>query len=91
MTEEEKNPFRAMLSAIEQATPRTGFNLVEVDQYEAPGEELVVHRHFESRQEAIDALNRYRARHPGNVFYVYAAENEEPVLDEPEPGSGDGE
>lgn len=81
--------FSLMLSAIEKATPKTGFHLVEVDEHEPPGEELVVHRHFDSREEAVEALARYRQRHPGNVFYVYAAEGEEPVLDEPEPGPGD--
>ncbi|MCL4750459.1 MAG: hypothetical protein KJ015_09875 [Myxococcales bacterium] len=80
--------FSVMLSAIEQATPKNGFNLVEVDEYEPPGEELYVHQHFDSREKAVEALARYRRRHPGNVFYVYAAEGEEPVLDKPEPSSG---
>ncbi|MCE7894833.1 MAG: hypothetical protein DYH12_34875 [Sorangiineae bacterium PRO1] len=80
---EGESVFSVMLSAIEQATPKNGFNLVEVDEYEPPGEELYVHLHFDSREEAVEALARYRRRHPGNVFYVYAAEGEDPVLDEP--------
>lgn len=62
------------LEAIEEMTPKTGFNLVGVDDFEEPGEELYLVGHFDTR-EAADAAKTDRLRkNPDEVLHIYAAE-----------------
>ena len=44
--------IKKMLEAVEEFKPKTGFNVVGVDDFELPGEELYVVKHFKDNTEA---------------------------------------
>lgn len=59
------------LSAIEKLTPKTGYNLVGVDDYELPGEELYLVAHYKTAIEAAAARDARRKANPGKTYHVY--------------------
>lgn len=75
--------FGEMFSAMDRMTPTSGFNLVGVDTFEKPGEELFLVGHYAKRDEAIAALRKKRSEADPDFYkyYVYAADGEEPVLE----------
>lgn len=59
--------------AIERLMPKTGegFNVVAVDAYEEPGDELYLVGNFETEAEAKEAAEAHTKR-SGDKAYVYA-------------------
>jgi len=74
-----KSVFLSRLEAIEEMTPATGFNLVGVDEYEPPGDELFMIAHYEDKDVALAALRRTKAADPSGVYYLYSAPGEEVI------------
>lgn len=77
--EQGKSVFLSRLEAIEEVTPATGFNLVGVDEYEPPGEELFMIAHYEDKDVALAALRQTKAADPSGVYYLYSAPGEEVI------------
>lgn len=48
-----------------------GYNLVEVDEFALPGEDLVRVSSHATRAEAESAKREQEQQHPGVTFYVY--------------------
>ena len=66
------NPFAARLKAKSKMIPKTGFNLVGVDDFERePGEELYLIRNFPSREAAERAQKARKRTHPDEITHVY--------------------
>lgn len=67
-----------MLDEKAAATPETGFNLVGVDDFEAPGQKLYIIAWYETRAEAEARLAEHAARedHNGDALYVYPGSRE---------------
>ena len=63
--------FDKALKRIREFTPDEGYNLVGVDSFEAPGEELYLIDHFATREEAEAAKARFEAENPGDKVHVY--------------------
>lgn len=77
--QEEKGLFTIMLEAKERLMPATGFNLVGIDEYELPGEELYLVAHYENKERAIAALRAHKQNDPMGVYYLYSAPGEEVI------------
>jgi len=60
-----------MAKNAEQCRPKKGFNLVGVDDYELPGEQLFVIKSFQDLDEAKEAEAAYLKKHPHTTVYVY--------------------
>lgn len=66
--------FDKMLEAKKAAMPKSGFNLVGVDKFERdPSDALYVIDHYDSREEADDALARRAEANPDETLYIYGA------------------
>jgi hypothetical protein len=60
-----------ILAAKKKMIPKTGANLVGMDDFEEPGDELYLIAHFPSAQAAEKAQAKRKKTHPGEVSYVY--------------------
>lgn len=69
MTEKKGGPFAAALEAMAAMTPKKGYNLVGVDTFELPGEELFFVAHFDTWEEA--EAERKRRGGGAEPYYVY--------------------
>jgi len=58
--------FEAQLAKREALTPKTGWNLVDIDDFEQPPDDLYLVAHFENEEEARAAL---RARKGSSMLY----------------------
>lgn len=65
------NPMRAMLKQKKEMTPKTGFNLVGLDDYEAPGEQLFLISAHKTKPEAVRAQKRYSVKSPETKTFIY--------------------
>ncbi len=63
--------IRVALEAKKKLVPKQGFNVVGLDKFEAPGEELYLVDHYASRQDADKKVKEMKRLHPQDVFYVY--------------------
>lgn len=64
-----------MLAAKKAMTPKTGFNVVGVDDYEVdPESKLYLIGHFDSREEAEAERKAREKADPDEVVHIYAAE-----------------
>ena len=61
------------LEAKEQFTPETGANLVGLDDFEAPGEELYLVGNFPTKQAAEFERARRLKETPNEKLFVYEA------------------
>ncbi len=61
------------LSAVERATPATGWNLVQVDDFDFDAEPIVL-EHFEDEAKANRALADHKRDFPGVKSYLYPAD-----------------
>jgi hypothetical protein len=59
------------LAAMEKMTPKEGFNLVGVDDFEPPGEELFLIGHFDTKDEAEAAKAERLRENPDAVMHIY--------------------
>jgi hypothetical protein len=55
-----------------QFIPESGYNLVGLDDFEPPGEELYPIAHFATRAEAEQARARRLEKNPDEKLYIYA-------------------
>lgn len=51
--------------------PKTGYNVVGVDDFELPGEQLYLVRHFDDEAAATAAATKFKKDNPGEAAYVY--------------------
>lgn len=61
----------AIVADIKRCTPTTGYNLVGIDLYEAPGECAYVVGHFTTREAADAALRARSLADPDERLHVY--------------------
>ena len=59
------------MAAIAQMTPAEGFNVVGMDDYEDPGEELYLVAHVGTMQEAQALVDQRKKQSPDEVLYIY--------------------
>jgi len=59
------------LAAKEKLTPKAGFNLVGVDDFEPAGDDLFLVGHYETRDEAEAEMDRRLAAQPSGKYYIY--------------------
>ncbi len=72
-----KSDFKKRLDHRAAMVPESGYNLVSFDEYEDPGYELTVLRHFDNKDEAMAALKEERdSEKYGGVYYLYAPKGE---------------
>lgn len=63
-----------MLAAQEAAVPKSGFNVVQVDDMPMdPEDQLTVVGNFEKKSEALAELSKRERANPGLKYYVYAS------------------
>jgi len=60
-----------IFAAKKRMIPKTGANLVGLDDYEEPGEELYLIGHFPSLQAAEKAQKARKKNLPNEVTYIY--------------------
>ncbi len=51
--------------------PKEGFNVVGVDDYEDPGEQLFLIAHYKTEDVAKARLDRFKKNNPDTPAYVY--------------------
>jgi len=64
-----------MLKDKERHIPTSGFNVVGVDTYELPGEQMYLIGHYPTREGAEVALKRWMRRNRGDIAYVYGPDD----------------
>jgi hypothetical protein len=65
------HPIDKMLDAKERMTPTEGFNLVGVDEYEEPGDELYLVGNFLSKNAANLERQRRLKENPTEKLHIY--------------------
>jgi hypothetical protein len=60
------------LAAIAEFTPTSGYNVVGVDDYELPGDELYLVAHVDTMAEAQTIVEQRHARNPEEILNIYA-------------------
>jgi len=63
--------LRAMQKDMQRFIPATGFNVVGVDDFEPPGEQLYLISHHDDQAGAEAALEAFQARSKGDKAYIY--------------------
>lgn len=72
------NPIKAMLAQKKKLTPKRGFNLVGLDDFEAPGEQLFLISQHKTEAEAKTAQKKYGTK--TKTFIYGSADASEGVL-----------
>lgn len=54
--------------------PKTGFNVVGVDDFELPGEKLYLIGHFKDDKSATESMSKFKRENPGETVHVYGPE-----------------
>ena len=67
------NPILRRIEAMRRFVPKPGkgYNVVGVDDYESPGNELFLVGNFPTKSAAEKAKKAREKQAPGNKFYVY--------------------
>ena len=68
--------FDKRMAALDAMTPEEGFNLVGVDDYEEPGDELYLVGNYPTKEEAERVKQQRLAGNPQEVLYIYEPDNE---------------
>lgn len=76
MAEKEKSMMELVLENKQRYIPKQGYNLVGVDTFEHPGEELFLISHHDDPMEAKTAQQAFQQANPDTPAYIYAAEGE---------------
>ena len=63
--------IEAMQKDKEKFIPESGYNVVGVDDFDLPGEQLYLIKHFAAREEAEAFLAARKKAHPGEKAYIY--------------------
>lgn len=63
-------------SMVEKAKfiPKAGFNVVGVDGFELPGEQLYLVGHFDDEPAAVARAAKFQKENPGETAYVYGVD-----------------
>lgn len=69
-------PLKAMIKNKEECIPEAGFNIVVLDDFEAPGHQLSVWKTVGTEQAARKAAEQAQKDNPGMGIYVYGANGE---------------
>ncbi len=59
-------------------TPEEGFNLVGIDYFESPGNQLYIIEHFERYQDALNA--KKERKNPEEYYILYKGTSGEPLF-----------
>lgn len=65
------NPLKAMLAQKRELTPKEGFNLVGLDDYEEPGDQLFLIGHYKTKSEALAAEKDHNRRNKDVRTFIY--------------------
>lgn len=77
------NPIEAMLRQKQAMTPKSGFNLVGLDDYEKPGEQLFLISSHKTERDAVKAQKEYMKKNRDSQTFIYGKEGQrESVADE---------
>jgi len=76
MPKKEEGLFDRIDARKKEMTPKKGFNLVGVDTFEQPGDELYLVQHYNTRAEAEAGAKKWKKDAPRDIFHVYAAPGE---------------
>ena len=60
-----------MREDMKRHTPKTGFNVVAVDDFEPAGEQIYLVAHRDTREEAEQALKDFQAKNKTDKAYIY--------------------
>lgn len=73
-----------MLAQKKEMTPKTGFNLVGLDDFEDPGEQLFLISSHKTEAEAKSAQKKYGSRNKDVKTFIYgsAGKSESNMVDE---------
>jgi hypothetical protein len=66
--------IKEMASDKKKFIPKSGYNVVGVDGFDVPGEQLYLVGHFEDKEIAEAALQRFQKENPGEDAYIYTSE-----------------
>ncbi len=66
--------MKAMQKDLQRFIPKTGFNLVGLDDFEKPGEQLYLINSYGSRAEAEKAMKAYGQKTDDKLF-IYSPDN----------------
>jgi hypothetical protein len=72
--------MQAMLAQKKAMTPKKGFNLVGLDDFEEPGEQLFLIGHYESKAEAEKADKEHNSRNKDVRTFIYGPDEENESL-----------
>jgi hypothetical protein len=64
-----------MIRDKQKFLPKTGYNVVGVDDFELPGEQLFLIGQYPTRDAAQRALERFQKENPGHTAHVYGPED----------------
>ncbi len=70
----DKSLFERQNDRIKEMTPKTGFNVVGVDKFEQPGDELYLVKHCKTKEEAEKVVADMTKKHPRDDFHVYGVD-----------------
>lgn len=73
--------MKAMLAQKKAMTPKSGFNLVGLDDFERPGEQLFIISSHKTQAEAERAQKKHHAKNPDTQTFIYGAAKTESVAD----------
>ena len=63
--------IKTMLEDKKQFIPKAGFNVVGVDDFEDPGEQLYLIGHFVTRPMAEARKKLFKKQNPGESVFIY--------------------
>jgi hypothetical protein len=66
--------LKKMMEEKRKLVPKSGYNLVGVDDFEMPGERLYLIGHYTTEEAANDALAAFQKRNPNEQAYIYTPE-----------------
>lgn len=68
--------FDAMMKDKKRVTPKAGFNVVGVDDFEMPGEQLYIVSHHDTRPEAEAVVKKFVKQNPDEAVHIYGPDGE---------------
>lgn len=63
--------LKAMLAQKAALTPKEGYNLVGLDDYEEPGDQLFLIGHYKTREDAVRAEKDHNKRNKDVRTFIY--------------------
>ena len=73
------NSFDSMSAQARELTPKTGYNLVGLDDYEDPGEQLFLIGRYRTAKEALEAQKDHKQRNKDIRTFIYHGPDEPPL------------